>query len=469
MKVLRFIIFFIWLVVMLALLKKEGILFFSQPISYYDILGKKDPYREEYLGLYMNDKKIGFSKSYIDAWTLEDDRVGFRISNETRAFVSSLDIPLSVNIVGDIYIDDKYKLDSFEWKISSGMYSIEAKGERKEEKIEVCIYSGGNLIKKESFDAYDFIPGGEIFPLFSLPSIKEGARYTIGSWDPFGILGKERIVLKVHKATTVTHNEELFDVYPIEVTYQSIKANIYATKEGKILKAELPYGWVAIAEDKRKEREFKPEFPDISIIASIPSNVTIEEPRKIEYIKAKLNDDIVEIKKEIIPKNGKNFPIKEETEWLEENLFVQSNSKEIKEKACAIVGEEKDSLKVSILIMEWIYKNIRKKPSFSIPSALEVLKNMSGDCNEHSVLFTALTRSLGIPTKMVAGIAYQDGKFYYHNWCKVFIGEWVSIDPTFNQLPPDATHIPLIEGDIDKQIGLLGYVGDVKLEVFEYH
>lgn len=104
----------------------------------------------------------------------------------------------------------------------------------------------------------------------------------------------------------------------------------------------------------------------------------------------------------------------------------------------------------------------------SIPSAREVLTVRVGDCNEHTALFTAFARSLGIPTKICGGIVYSQGYFYYHAWTEVFLNRWVSVDPLMNQFPADATHIRLVEGDLDKQLPLLGLVGKLKIEVIAY-
>ena len=93
---------------------------------------------------------------------------------------------------------------------------------------------------------------------------------------------------------------------------------------------------------------------------------------------------------------------------------------------------------------------------------------MEGDCNEHTVLFTALSRSAGIPTKMIAGLVYLDGTFYYHAWPRVYVGKWIDMDPTLGQEIADATHIGLLEGGLKEQIELVKIIGDLKIEVIEY-
>ena len=154
--------------------------------------------------------------------------------------------------------------------------------------------------------------------------------------------------------------------------------------------------------------------------------------------------------------------------YLAPTAFLQSTDKKLVEKAQEIVGSERDALKAATRIKEWVYRTIEKKPTLSIPSALDVLRVKVGDCNEHSTLFVALCRAVGIPSKLCAGIVYNQGSFYYHAWADVFVGRWVSVDPTMDQLPVDATHICFVEGGLDKQLEIIKLIGVVTLEVMEY-
>ena len=88
--------------------------------------------------------------------------------------------------------------------------------------------------------------------------------------------------------------------------------------------------------------------------------------------------------------------------------------------------------------MSWIQENIEKRPVLSLPDALSTLKNRVGDCNEHAMLFSALTRALGIPSKIETGLVYLNGRFYYHAWNAVYLDRWITADSLFGQLPAGA-------------------------------
>jgi transglutaminase-like putative cysteine protease len=192
----------------------------------------------------------------------------------------------------------------------------------------------------------------------------------------------------------------------------------------------------------------------------------------------RLNGDILEITQESRDSmvshdlNSTQFLEVEKREFLDEYLqettFVQSKNPAIVALAREIIGEQRDLLEMTRLINEWVYKNIKKVPMITMPVATDVLNMRRGDCNEHAVLFTALSRSAGIPTRIAVGLTYRNGFFYYHAWPEVYFNEWMAVDPTLGQFPADASHIRLLTGDIDRQVQLISIIGKIKLEGIEY-
>ena len=192
---------------------------------------------------------------------------------------------------------------------------------------------------------------------------------------------------------------------------------------------------------------------------------------KLSKGRQQLIDDVLEISTEKISGlNACRIPYLSDTmtEYLNPTTFIQSSNQSIIKKAKEIIGDEQDALKAVNLIKEWVYQTIEKRPTLSIPSALDVLEVKVGDCNEHATLFVALCRAVGIPSKLCAGIVYNQGSFYYHAWSDVFVGRWISVDPTTNQLPADATHIRFVEGGLDKQLEIIKLIGMLQLEVLDY-
>ena len=145
--------------------------------------------------------------------------------------------------------------------------------------------------------------------------------------------------------------------------------------------------------------------------------------------------------------------------------MVQVNHPEIRNLAMSITRGETDPVKAARLINSWVHDSLRKRLTFGIPSALQVLRTRAGDCNEHTQLFIALARAVGIPTRSAAGLAYIDGKFYYHAWPEVYLTRWVAIDPTFGQFPADAAHLRFINGGLARQTELLRLMNTLDIAV----
>ena len=151
--------------------------------------------------------------------------------------------------------------------------------------------------------------------------------------------------------------------------------------------------------------------------------------------------------------------------FLASEPLIQANDPRIQAEARRIVGRERRSGAVAELLTHWVYQNLKKEITISVPSAVQVLDQRRGDCNEHTVLYVALARSLGLPARTAAGLVYLRGRFYYHAWPEVWLGQWVAVDPTFDQFPADASHLRFVIGGLARQVELLRLIGRVTVSV----
>jgi transglutaminase-like putative cysteine protease len=145
--------------------------------------------------------------------------------------------------------------------------------------------------------------------------------------------------------------------------------------------------------------------------------------------------------------------------------LLQSNDIAIVQKAIAITGLERDARRVAEKLNRWVYDSLVKEVTFSVPNALQVLRTRRGDCNEHTQLYVALARAVGIPARIATGLAFVRGKFYYHAWPEVWLDDWVPVDPTFGQFPADAAHLRFVVGGLGRQTELLRLIGNLQIQV----
>lgn len=154
-----------------------------------------------------------------------------------------------------------------------------------------------------------------------------------------------------------------------------------------------------------------------------------------------------------------------DTAYTNPEPLIQSRDVRIRAQAIRIIRRERDPRKAADLLTAWVHDSIRARVTFGVPSAIQVLNAGTGDCNEHTQLFVALARAVGIPARVTAGLAYVDGKFYYHAWPEILLHDWVAVDPTFGQFPADAAHLRFVVGGLARQTELLRLMGNLKIDV----
>ncbi|MBU1240958.1 transglutaminase-like domain-containing protein [Myxococcota bacterium] len=163
-------------------------------------------------------------------------------------------------------------------------------------------------------------------------------------------------------------------------------------------------------------------------------------------------DDVSKATNAVPPKKLAPF-LKSTTEIESDHPFIRALALK------AVAGAKTRPQQVARLVA-FVYKYIRKSMNHDLSSALLVAKARIGDCTEHTLLFTALARSLGIPARQVGGIGIVSAGsghiFGYHAWPQVWLGRWIDVDPTWGQYPADVSHIMMGEDNDLRWIQLIG-------------
>jgi len=121
----------------------------------------------------------------------------------------------------------------------------------------------------------------------------------------------------------------------------------------------------------------------------------------------------------------------------------------LKRRAAQLAGKATTRLDAVDALAAGLFRTLDHTPTPGLPSALGALSSGVGDCNEQAALFVGLARTLGIPSRRVAGLLYLDEPnpgFYPHEWAEVWYGPdvgWVPADPSFAQGVADAARWPL--------------------------
>lgn len=153
--------------------------------------------------------------------------------------------------------------------------------------------------------------------------------------------------------------------------------------------------------------------------------------------------------------------------WLTPEPLIESNDPRIAAQTRQIIRRERGPARAAALLMHWVHSSVQRTTPAGgrAPSAVKVLEQRSGDCNEFTTLFVALARAAGLPARTVSGLLYHRGRFYYHAWAEIYLNDWIPVDPTFDQFPADAAHLRIAIGGLARQVELIPRIGRLKLEV----
>jgi transglutaminase-like putative cysteine protease len=481
-----------WLVMNAQLVRRELFLtrLPSGSTSLAASLTPETSFKEQWMGIYYEGEKIGYSNTTVNRM-YGSQTPGFLILNRTFMTLTLMDNPLKVNFEGVLHTDENFKMRTFTCRLKSAGHEIQLDGKRAGDLLTLDVLSGGRVFRKTANVSEDVNLSNSLTPLLYLPDLKPGVTYSVQILDPF-TLATNTAKVTVTGMEPYDYEGKKIDVYVVDTKYEGLTFTAWVTEGGETLKESTPLGWTLVREDRTVAQDFPMEDTrvpyDLAKKFAVPSDVHIEEPESARRMEAaitgidldqfkldgayqKLTDrkqgllrvDMVKAdpaQSITIPVTGKEF-----TEALSPTVFIQSDDQAIRNLATEIAGGETNALIVAERINQWLFENINKKITFSLPSAVEVLKTREGDCNEHTTLFVALARSLGLPSKIAIGLVYHKGNFYYHAWPEVYVGRWVAMDPTLGESLADATHIKLLEGDLEQQAKLMQIIGKIKLSI----
>ncbi|MEO8199849.1 MAG: transglutaminase-like domain-containing protein, partial [Gemmatimonadota bacterium] len=87
------------------------------------------------------------------------------------------------------------------------------------------------------------------------------------------------------------------------------------------------------------------------------------------------------------------------------------------------------------------------------------------DVDGHTLLFVGMARASGIPARTVSGLLLSGDRYYFHSWAEVYLGRWVAVDPTYDEVPADAGRIRLAIGALSRPMELLPLVAGMDAQL----
>jgi hypothetical protein len=436
---------------------------------------------ESWMNIYQNRKKIGVIHRTFHA--LENGR--FQTAENVTMQINTMGITQALHISTETELNPDMTFSSFNFQLNSSLFRFNARGFINKDKL--ILYTGLPGAEEKIILEIKDVPhiSGNIYEAAFRAGLEKDQTSSFSIFDPS--------TLGIRKIPVTRNADEIIPIMGKRVLTKKFCADFmgakncaWLAKDGEVLKESgiLGLSMEKVSSQKAREEFIMDSTVDFTQVASIPSNQNLSDPARLTEITIKIsniqhsglilnggrqrfNQDILTVLREIIPTDTspdtKTSPFIQQ--FLKPSPLVQSNHPQIKAAAEKIVSSGDSPSDKMRKIVGWVYHNIKKKPVLSVPNALEVLKNRIGDCNEHAVITAALLRASGVPAQIETGLVYLNGRFYYHAWNLAYVGQWVTADAVFNQIPADVTHIRLVRGEGSQQLDLLGVMGKIKLEV----
>ena len=435
---------------------------------------------DEWMGIYYEGEKVGYAHR-----TFGPDGQDYRFDEQSFLEVSAMGFPLTVAIKVRGITDADLGLKAFTFDLQSGLVETSIRGRVEGSVLKLDLVTAG-MKSSQSIDL-DTIPTlpMSLSALLREKPLETGQTFSVPVLDP-ATLSLREMVVEVKGEEFLTLQGEVFPVYRLSTGYAGIDVDLWVDTAGRILKENTPLGWELVRE-RREDALTRGWKSGVRIDMVRATSVAAEgepvpDPEVARFLGVELPLDSMEgldltggrqevrhgrlpilyvTKEDLAGLEPVEIPVENEAmaPYLADDLFVQSAHPEIIEQARRIAGEERDALGVAKRLLRWVHDTLEKRAVPSLPNALEVLRTKVGDCNEHTVLYVALARALGLPARTNVGLVMVDDRFYYHAWPEVFVGEWIAVDPVFQQIPADATHIRLVRGGLDKQVEIVRVIG----------
>ena len=498
----------VWVITMAALVNREYLQ--ASPASLATDLARYGP-TAVWNGVYYRGEKIGFTVSQT---TRTDE--GFELQEDGRLQMLLLGQASAATIRTSARVDPDFALRSFDFSLDPGTGAVSVHGTVAPPpvpggsyRLDLSITSSGVTRSERRELAEAPVLSQNLSRLMAGGRLVRGSQHRWTILDP-ATLRSAPVTLTVGERSMVRTGSTTVPAFRIEMDFQGLRTTSWVTDTGDVVREESPLGLMTLRETAERAQGLAvPGRVQIDLLqasAVVPQmRQRIDEPRDVLRLTLQLSGagiardemhgagqtvdgDTIEI---VDPRTLRAGPAARDLErFLRAEPLIESDAPQIRaegERAIAppagVTDAPADADAASASGRVWRLRAERltryvnalldKKPTVSLPSALDVLRTKVGDCNEHTALYVAMARSIGLPARIAVGLVYVHGAFYYHAWPEVYLREggdrglWLPVDPTFNQFPADATHLRLARGGLEKQAAILPLLGRLKITVLD--
>ena len=440
---------------------------------------------DQWMGTYLKETKIGHNHFQV----IPTDR-GFRVQEDGYMSLAMMGVPKEITSQLTVETDSGFRMDRMTFAMKTGDQHMIVEGTVSGDRLILSVDDGsGRMIQREMpWNDNTFLPQAWAGAL----AYGRAPMGLIWLYDP-STFSLDSARVSYEGDTTMDHMGQQVKAGKYTSVFMGATTSFYLYR-GRIIRETYPMDLSFVEEGREKALAQEPGPPlDLLRTFSIqPEGKPVS--RKARTIKYRLRNlegtlDLELLGVQDLLEKGKGFVIIEVSsvdprtvvdrlsQGLSDSLrnlytaptsFMQADDPRIKGIADSLTQGITDETDKAEAILRWVFGYLDKRATVTVPSAREVLDMGYGDCNEHSILYGALARAAGIPTVVLAGLVWQEGRFYYHAWNASYVdGMWVGVDPIAGEFPASCGHIILKIGEIERQSEIIPVVGKLRIEVLE--
>lgn len=415
------------------------------------------------VGLYLQGKKVGYMILELDLGEYKGEEVAI----ETSEMLLSLTVMDEKSVMQQkervIYsLQGEGPIISAEQRTTHDRQETVLTAERTEKGMAITTTIGGNINRREIPQPKATVAQSQRIMNWMLSGPKKGDKFEYWGteWDEAEVDSKEVFIFQSKKS--INWGGVPTDVFQMKINLKGAIFDAEVLANGNPIRGKVG----GLLELRAESEEFARKIDEGAVDMIAASSIKVDRDLGLSSQICGLKLEVVGLGEFTLPEShrqklsrseGKTYlELKEDfriekAEPLsdaERKTFtsatpsIQCDHEKVTKLAQEIVGDETDPLKKANKIKSWVYRKLRKTMASNSLTALGVLNTMAGDCTEHTLLFVSLCRAAGIPAREVTGVAHIDSIFGWHAWAEIHDGhQWVSVDPTWNELYVDATHV----------------------------
>lgn len=438
--------------------------------------GTTPPANASFVALYMQDNRIGYSYSAESKGVLNGKNLR-KVLSATVMDAELMGTTLRMRIDGTTWMGANNAPVRMDYRVSSAGLNQTVVANFGAKAVNVTV----NNIGKTTRTTLP-LPNGPVVddPLITMMGTKQppkpGTRRKVFILDPMTVSFVENTVV-YRGPSKITVDGKTVNATLVEIQDPRASTRVYLNSKGELIRATTGMG--IEMRPTTRVAALAPVKPgnvptDLADATRITPDKPIPNPRLTDRLSLRITTtgnirvpadagqtvkvlpDGAEVEIHPVRFNETETPLAAnpapDPKWSQPSLHMPSDSAAFRARAKEIIGDATTVEEASRRIHRSIHQRMRANAGMGVlRNADQVWESREGVCRDYAILTTTLARAAGIPSRLVGGMIYADGAFYYHAWTEVWAKDrWVGLDATLPEFELSAAHLKLADGNVDQ-------------------